>query len=430
MRTIPLWLALVACGETPTTKAPGPLVTNFAPAMGAWGTEVTIDGANFGAVATTGYQVVFDGTVGANGFVIETWHDTQIKGRIAFPGTGSMVVRTPAGEADAGDFTTTMTYVPSPAIDVSAMVDGIVLSTGEVAGFYHEYELTNQAALAVFGANGSSYLLNGVVDPNDKYGLVFGKVVESDDHTAMVIATRQDHMVTAFTTTGGIQSTATGINGNVLAAGRDATGLYAWVDTDSGLVRARPGTPAWTTDAGPMQIAAKAIDGAVAADGTLWLVESEPSSGQTAYLSLQTLAPAASQLGSLTRADTMAYANEISRAHLTIAADGAHAVITATADAQGTPVDLARALAGGSWSAAPALTGLVQYAYMGGTLGAIVNDPQAKTTSIVADATNAASAQVVPVWPMQSANVVVDAAGKAHPLLTNGNVTYALAPPQ
>jgi len=89
MRTIPLWLALTACGgSNGTGKAPPPVVTNLAPAMGAWGTEVTIDGSNFGAVAAQGYAVAFDGAVGANGFVIDSWHDTQIKGRIAFPGTG------------------------------------------------------------------------------------------------------------------------------------------------------------------------------------------------------------------------------------------------------------------------------------------------------------------------------------------------------
>jgi hypothetical protein len=425
-------LALVACGgNNGTGKAPAPLVTNMTPAMGAWGTEITIQGANFGAVAAAGYQVAFDGAVGTNGFVIDTWHDTQIQGRIAFPATGSMVVRTPAGEADAGDFTTTMTYAPSPAVDVSALVDGIVLSTGEVAGFYHEYELANQAAIAVFGGSGQSYLLGEVVDQNDKYGLIYGKIVEADDHTALVIATKQDHSVAAFGTSGGhLQTTATGLNGNVLAAGRDATGLYAWIDTDSGLVRARPGTTSWTTDAGPMQISAKAIDGAIAADGTLWVVQSQPSAGQTAYVALQTLAPGGSQLSAIAHADGTAYANEISRAHLTIAADGTHAVISGTADAGGTPVDFTSALAGGTWTAAPALPGVVQYTFFGSTLGAIVNDAQAKTTSLVPDATNAAGAQVIPVWPMMSANVVVDGAGKAHPLLTNGNVTYALTPPQ
>jgi hypothetical protein len=433
MRTIPLWLALAACGGTdPVSKTPGPYVTALTPATGPWGSVVTIMGANFGEVPSPTNVVSFTSSVGANGFIIETWHDTKIEGRISFPATGAMTVQAHGGIADVGEFTTTMTYTPSSPIDVSAMTDGLVLSTGEVAGLYHTYELTNLASLAVFGgANAGAYTLDNLVDPNDKNAPVFGKVLEADDHTPEVIATKQDHMVTLFTLANRqVVATATGINGHVLAAGRDATGIYAWIDTDTGLVRARPGTPSWTTDRGPMNIDAHALDGAIAADGTLWLVESKPGTGQTATISIQTLGTSANQLSSPDQADTTAYVNEISLARLQLASDGAQAIITGTADAQGTPVTFARARdAGGAWAAAPALDGLVDYAFIGTTLGAVVNDAHAKTTSIVPDALSPATAQVIPVWPMQSAGVVVDGSGKVHPLLTNGSVTYALTPP-
>lgn len=401
--------------------------------MGPWGTTVEITGANFGTVLTPGRAVAFDGAAGANGFVIDTWSDTHIKGRVAFPANGSLTVNTPSGQADAGDFTTMMTYTPSASMDVSAEVDGLVLSTGDSIGIYHEYELTNQAALAVFsGPDARVYPLDNVVDPNDKYGAIFAKLVEADDHTPLALATQQDHMVTAFgVSSGHLMTTSTGINGHVLAAGRDATGVYAWIDTDSGLVRARPGTTSWSTDVGPIQIAAMAIDGAIAADGTLWLVENEPGAAQKAYVSVQMLAPGATTLSTLTHADATAYANEISSARIQIAADGKQAVIAGTADAQGTPTTFATACdKTGSWAAPPALDGLVQYAFFGQTLGAITNDAHAQTTSLVNDVTDSVSAQVIPVWPMQSAGVIVDSSGKAHPLLSNGSVTYALAPPQ
>jgi len=413
--------------------APGPTVTGMSPAVGPWGTTVEITGTNFGTILTPGRAVAFDGSAGANGFIIDTWSDTHIKGRVAFPATGSVAVHTPAGEADAGDFATSMTYTPSSAMDVSAAVDGLVLSTGDAIGIYHQYELTNQAALAVFsGPDARVYPLDNVVDPNDKYGAIFAKLVEADDHTPLALATQQDHMVSAFGVSGGhLVTTATGINGHVLAAGRDTTGVYAWIDTDSGLVRARPGTTSWATDAGPIQITAKALTGAIAPDGTLWIVESAPGSSQTAYVSVQELAPGANNLSTLVHADATAYANEISTATIQIASDGKQAVIAGTADAQGTPTTFATACDKTSaWSTPPALPGLAQYAFFGQTLGAITNDPLAKTTALVNDVTDSVSTQVIPVWPMQSAGVIVDSAGKAHPLLSNGSVTYALAPPQ
>src|SRR4051794_12563389 len=75
MRTIPLWLALVACGGMETTnKPPAPYVTALTPSSGPWGSIVTITGANFGEVVSPTNVVSFAGGIGANGFVVETWH--------------------------------------------------------------------------------------------------------------------------------------------------------------------------------------------------------------------------------------------------------------------------------------------------------------------------------------------------------------------
>jgi hypothetical protein len=399
------------------------------PQSGMWGTEVTIDGAHFNGASSSG-KVLFDGDVGANGFVIESWYDNEIKGRIAFPATGALSVQTAAGKADAGTFTTTMTYRPSSALDVTELVEPVVLSTGDVAALYHQYELGNMATLAVFGgAAAGTYQLASLVD--DPMAPVIAHIVEADDHSPEVIATKTDNGIVALTIAGGaVTSAATGLDGTVVAAGRDATGIYAWLDTTSGLVRARPGTK-WTVDRGPFATPNPLLHGAIAADGTLWLAISESASGNRAYAGVQVLGPTDTQLGAVERVDPNSYPNQISRAHVMLAADGVHALVTATADASGTPMDLTPRLrtSPSAWGDAPAVTGLVQYAFVGTTLGAIANDPAAKTTSLIADVSAPASAQVIPVWPMQSEGAAVDATGKVHPLLGTGSVSYALTPP-
>jgi hypothetical protein len=245
-----------------------------------------------------------------------------------------------------------------------------------------------------------------------------------------VIATKQDGTVAELVPqAGSVVATATGLTGAVIAAGVDTTGLYAWVDTTSGLVRARAGSP-WAVDRGPIAAPFAPLDAAIAADGTLWIAISEPAQGNAAFISVQTLAPDATQLPAPERVDPTSHAGAITQAQLTLAGDGTHALVAATSTDSGTSTTLSPRLrtAAATWSDAPAVTGLVQYAFVGATLAALVNDPQGKTTSLLADATMPASAQVIPVWPMQSVGIVSDGT-KVYPLIGNGSVTYALTPP-
>lgn len=430
MRSILPWLlALAACGgASDPPLPPAPIVSALAPQTGPWGTQVTIDGANFGPATGTGV-VAFAGSVGANGFVVDTWDDREIRGRVAFPATGEMTVQTRAGQGSAGTFTTTAPWSPSAPIDVAKPIAGLVLSTGKSVGLFHEYELGNHATLAVFGGgNAGAYLLDEVIDPLDASARVVARLVEADDHTPAVIATRRDRSVVLFGVhAAALTTTATGLVGDVVAAGRDATGLYAWIATAAGLARARPGAT-WTIDRGPFAAAAAPLDGAIAPDGTLWIVVGEPAAASQAYVAIQTLAPAATQLGAFERVDPVAYAAPLSRAQLALAGDGVHALVTATAAGATTALAPRLRSAAATWADAPAPPGIVQYAFVGATLGAIVNDAATRSTSFVPDVAQPATAQPIPVWPVLSESVVVDAAGKLHPMVTNGTVTYALTP--
>ena len=217
------------------------------PATGLWGAQLTIDGANFGAVQGDN-KVEFPSPIGANGFVIDTWSDVEITGRVAFPATGMVSVVTPGGDASVM-FTTTEPWVPSADLDVAQLAQEIVLSTGDVAALYNEYELTNEPTLAVFtGSEIGVYPLADLVDSQDPTATAVAQVVEADDHSPEVIATKPDGTVAVFAiAAGSVTDTATGLTGNVIATGRDGTGLFAWIETETGIelgARARRGPPA------------------------------------------------------------------------------------------------------------------------------------------------------------------------------------------
>lgn len=431
MKTIAFVGALAACaGQSGAPPATGPIVTSMMPQSGPWGTTIAIEGANFGPVPQPGNVVAFDGA-GASGFRVDSWHDTEIRGRVAFPATGMLEVQTSGGEAKAGTFTTDMPWAPSAPLDVTQLAEGIVLSNGNVAGIYGQYEGTAAPTLAVFGGGAAgTYSLAQLVDPQAPGAPLAAHVVEADDGTPEVIATAPGGGVEALAVQGGsLVASATGLTGTVIAAGRDAQGAYAWLDTSSGLVRARAGTP-WTIDRGPLARPFSPLAGALAADGTLWLAVAQPAPQSQAYLALQVLGPTDNQLGAPELADPGAH-DSITSAQLVIAADGVHGLVLASSSSGGHATQLAPRVrtAPGSWNDAPAPAGLAQYAYLGSTLGAVVNDPDSQTTSLVPDVTAPSSAQVIPVWPVLSQAVVIDAAGKPHPLVGNGSVTYALAPP-
>jgi hypothetical protein len=262
--------------------------------------------------------------------------------------------------------------MPSQPIDVAMLADQIVLSSGNVAGLYRQHELTNVATLAVFGgAAAGSYPLTDVAEPTDSQLPLGARVIEADDGTPLVIASKSDDSVIAYTLVGGVATEAeTGLSGAVVVAGRDATGAYAWIETAGGLVRVRPGTP-WTTDRGPIDTMFTPLDGAIASDGTLWITVAEPGGGNASYVSLQSLAPNDTSLGGVERADPNGHSDPIALSKLTLAADGVHALVAASTEAGGTMTALTPRVrtAAATWTDAPAVTGLVEFTFTGTTLG-------------------------------------------------------------
>lgn len=424
--------------DTNNTNVPTlpPTVTGMTPASGPYGTEVEITGANFGMDGAA----IFGQGSGDLDLWLDSWSDTRITARVPFPGNGAITVATRAGTATAGTFTAISSWTAGPGFDATTLVQARAMSTGVLGALYRTTVINDQderePSLAVFGgANAGAYPLTAVVDPMDATAVVPASLVEADDHTPEVIATAQSGEVYAYTVqNAALVSTDTGIAGTVVAAARDQNGVYAWILTAQGLVRARPGAT-WTVDRGPIAPpASQPLDGEVAADGTLWVVFSEPNLDpfdHEGYVSLQSLAPAATQLTAIERADPNSYDDVISQAQLVLAADGVHMVVTGLHDNGGTEQYFTPRLrtAAGTWSDAPTTDGLVQYAFVGTTLAGVVNDVSMQSTSLVPDLTTPTATQVLPVWPTSSEGVITDATGQLRPFLTSGEVAYSPTPP-
>lgn len=115
----------------PEPRSP-PTVSAMMPVSGPYGTEITIEGTDLGSSARPGVSILL-GADGAGELVpsskpeVISWSETEIRFRFPFPYEGQVLVKTPEGEAVAGDFEPT--WIAGPALESSEDV----LSTASLA---------------------------------------------------------------------------------------------------------------------------------------------------------------------------------------------------------------------------------------------------------------------------------------------------------
>jgi IPT/TIG domain len=438
--------------STTTPPPPPPVVTGMTPSSGPYGTAVTITGTDFGSGSPTTESVSMienapspyanvPGYADDCGFFTDTWTDTQITGQIPFPcGTAELVVGTAGGKATAGTFTPDVGWNSGPGLGIDELVESRVTSTGIAAGIYRQlYAGTDQGTgLAIFDGSGAgAYLLSGVPSTAGSDGPLDAHLVESDDHAPEVLATLADGSISAFTVDG--SAVPTGLTGRVRAVARDDSGIYAWLDAGSGLERARPSTPSWTIDRGPFATAGgvgdPVLDAQVAADGTLWVSFNMPNDDPfdiEGYVALQSLAPQGSAFGAVELADPNSYDDFISQAHIVLAPDGVHMIVIATCEDDGTGVESSLTprvrTAAQTWSDAPPIDGLAQYAFVGTTLAAVTYDYDTRATAIVPDVTMPSATQVVPVWPIKPSGLAIDPTSQALRVFVGDGISFAPTP--
>jgi hypothetical protein len=129
-----------------------PMVTAMMPKAGPYGTEIRITGEGLGSAARSGVQLL----IGADGERVLTpattpevvsWSESEIRFRFPFPFEGQVVVRTPLGDAIAGDFEPT--WLPGPTFESVSEVAAIA-SVAHEAGTLAAVLDTGPASLVTF----------------------------------------------------------------------------------------------------------------------------------------------------------------------------------------------------------------------------------------------------------------------------------------
>lgn len=443
-------------GTSNTPPPPPPVASGMTPTSGPFGTEVTITGTDFGSAmpGMDSASMVEDaaspyanapGFVDDCGFWIDTWSDTQVTGRVAFPcGEAELVVGNAGGKAMAGTFTPDAGWNSGPGLGIDQLAESRVTSTGIAAAIFRDYFGTQGqgTGIAIYdGGDAGAYLLAGAPNTAGSDGAFDVHLVEGDDHAPEVLATLADGSVDTFAVAAGSAvAQPTGLTGRLMVAARDDAGIYAWLETGSGFERVRPSTPAWTVDRGPFAPATTTdpiLDAQVAADGTLWISFNQTNDDPfdiEGYIALQSLAPAGSAFGAVELADPNSYDDFISQAHIVLAPDGVHMVVVAECEDDGTGVESSLVprvrTANQTWDVAPYFDGIAQYAYSGTTLAAITYDGDSGTTALVPDVTMPAATQVVPVWPLKPEGVAIDPTSQALRPFVGDGISFAPTPPQ
>jgi hypothetical protein len=286
-----------------------------------------------------------------------------------------------------------------------------------------------------------TYPLAGVVGSDDRRHPTAAQIV-IDGTGAFIVVANIGGELEVFDVVKSAAPVDTGLALSLVAAGSDATGLYAWVattdaQTEPVLERVRPpasGTT-WTVDRGP--ISGYAIAGRTGTDGTLVVaygVDAGSFFDNMQKVAVARLPPAATAFDAEQYPDNISWDDYIASAQLAIAADGARAVLGYSTQQYDEQSDHAapyavRTLAG-MWTDASSLSPTIpdgNYAFTATSFATIDADDHGLT--IVADMTKPTETTAIPLWPAQPAGLYIDGAGVARPLIEADGKLYFPTPP-
>jgi hypothetical protein len=409
------------------------------PDHAAYGADVTITGTGFGDSPIVGVPG------GGAAIMITSASDTEIHLRVQFPSAPCMFqIEGPGGSVVSPAFTPTTTWTPGPSLAKPETIVDAKLFGSVFAMIGVDSGAT--ASLALFdGTTARSIPLAGVVGSNDRRHPTPARLV-SDGAGGFVIVANIATKLEVIAITGGTATAVdTGITAPVIAADRDATGLYAWVqfyDSTNGeqVERVRPSATAgapWVVERGPIA-SEYVLDAKTAADGTLVVAYGADASSffdNMQTLAITRLAPSASAFAGEELPDAMPWDDYIASAQLTMAADGQRMIVgysTQQNDEQtdhAAPPDLRDA--SGQWTyadlVASALAGGGSFAYTATALATIAPDDTGLV--LVPDLTKPAATLSVPLWPANSAALVDDGTGALRPVITLDGKIWFPSPP-
>jgi IPT/TIG domain-containing protein len=426
----------------PPGPPPLPVITGMTPTTGAYGTKITITGTGLSTAGTVPGKFDTVTFPGVDALLYYQGTDTEVQLQVPFPATpGPIVLHAPGGVASTPSFTPISTWIPGPSVPAFSVVEARMIGTTLIVLGLQGANASLQAALFT-NDTATSYSLAGVTGSYNGAHPTDAHVVADDSGRFEVIATTTMAKVVVFSLFTVQPSAAdTGLSGRVLAAARDASGVYAWVwipsttTTAAHLDRVRPGATAtapWSSDRTiPFS---KVLDAQLAADGTLVLaygVFSGTIVDNEEKLAIGTLPPAATALASVEYPDGVSYDDYIASARLLVAGDGKRMLVTFSTQETDKVADIQHGTlsrgANGTWASTNISPfgddRIVFTATSIAALHAAYEGP-----SIIPDVMAANPApEVVPVWPLHVEALVMDG-DRLRPLMSS-NELWFLSPP-
>jgi hypothetical protein len=234
--------------EPPEPPMP-PAVTALKPPSGPYGTEVRIDGTGLGSAARPGVSL----QLGAGELTpsskpeVLSWSETQIRFRYPFPYEGRILVKTPQGEVDVGEFVPT--WVPgAPFKSLSGVTS--TASLASAPGVLAALLDTGPPSLVVF--DGSSWTSTKVPGSNLRADSI-RLYLDGDVLSAFGLSSATAPEILGLDPAAGFAQTPSGVrltSDYRVAGGQD--GASVWARTGDTWKRARPSGGAWAVDKGPI----------------------------------------------------------------------------------------------------------------------------------------------------------------------------------
>jgi hypothetical protein len=263
---------------SPSQPPVAPTVTAMMPLSGPYGSEIRIQGEGLGSAAREGVSIL----LGAEGDAeltpmkkpeILSWSETEIRFRFPFPQAGRVLVKTPEGEVEAGEFEPT--WEPGPAFDSIANV----VSTASLApaqGTIAAVLDTGPPSLVAF--DGRAWSALDIAGKNLRADSI-RLYLDGGDLAAFALSTATAPEIIALDPADAFSQTASGVKvtSDYRVAGGPG-GATVWWRSGNNWSRARPSGGSWALDKGPIgdpnPSGARHAAGSTA-DGTLFVAWGE-----------------------------------------------------------------------------------------------------------------------------------------------------------
>lgn len=263
-----------AGAELPPEPPMAPVVTAMMPRSGAYGSEIRIEGEGLGSAARVGVKL----RLGADGLgeleptskpEIVSWSETEIRFRFPFPYEGRVVVETPQGEAEAGEFEPT--WRAGAAFESVAKVESTA-ALANAPGVLSAILDTGPPSLISF--DGADWTSTPIAEKNLR-GDSIRLYLAGQALAAFGLSTATAPEIVELDPANDFAQTASGVKvtADYRVAG-GAQGAVVWSRTANNWSRSRPTGGVWAVDKGPIAdpnpSGAKHVAGTLS-DGTLFV---------------------------------------------------------------------------------------------------------------------------------------------------------------